>query len=445
LLDINNVENTKLSTWGGSTHITTVGYITTGEWRGVPIANTYLANSRIRINGEWVSLGDTYTTGGISPGTAGSTASTSGLTFDIPYVTMSSYGIVTNYGVRTHTINAAQLVAGIGNNYVANASYATNAGHATSADSATNATHATSADSATSATTAAKATGDDRGNNIRSNYGASLTAASNALKLVAMSGDTLSTITAANLVTVLGNTAVNRATADANGNNIASTYFTVAGGTITGDIRLQSGNYGNALWFGDGQYAYVREASDDVLTVYGEKGINLTTSGMNRAVSVTNTLTVGSDTTIGGRLYLTSNAYMEYSSSNVGIHISRGIYSDGYVSAGGLNSSSDARLKKNIRPVLLTLHQISSAPAVEFDWVDEFKGRGAGSIAQYWQDILPYNVRRFDEDGMLAMEYGNIALLSAITIARAVETQEQRIERLETRVKELEAKQILTN
>lgn len=58
--------------------------------------------------------------------------------------------------------------------------------------------------------------------------GASLGAASNALTLKNQSGTVLSTITAANLVTVLGNAPVNRATADANGNNIADTYETKA-------------------------------------------------------------------------------------------------------------------------------------------------------------------------------------------------------------------------
>lgn len=54
--------------------------------------------------------------------------------------------------------------------------------------------------------------------------GASLGAASNALTLKNQSGTVLSTITAANLVTVLGNTAVNRAIADGDGNNIVNTY-----------------------------------------------------------------------------------------------------------------------------------------------------------------------------------------------------------------------------
>ena len=38
--------------------------------------------------------------------------------------------------------------------------------------------------------------------------------------------------------------------------------------TITGNLRLKgSGNYGNTLYFGDGSYAYIQEATDDALTV----------------------------------------------------------------------------------------------------------------------------------------------------------------------------------
>jgi hypothetical protein len=54
---LGNVENTALSTWTGSTNITTVGTITTGTWQGSKIANTYLVNSSVTIAGKSVSLG----------------------------------------------------------------------------------------------------------------------------------------------------------------------------------------------------------------------------------------------------------------------------------------------------------------------------------------------------------------------------------------------------
>lgn len=50
---------------------------------------------------------------------------------------------------------------------------------------------------------------------------------------------------------------------------------------ITGNLRLKgSGNYGNALYFGDGSYCYLKEESDDVLTIKST-GLNLNTSSLN--------------------------------------------------------------------------------------------------------------------------------------------------------------------
>ena len=43
-LSLNNVENTALSTWAGSTNITTLGTIATGTWNGSIIAEAYLQN-----------------------------------------------------------------------------------------------------------------------------------------------------------------------------------------------------------------------------------------------------------------------------------------------------------------------------------------------------------------------------------------------------------------
>lgn len=43
--------------------------------------------------------------------------------------------------------------------------------------------------------------------------------------------------------------------------------------TITGNLRLKksSSNYGNKLNFGDSEYVYLHEASDDILTIKAKK------------------------------------------------------------------------------------------------------------------------------------------------------------------------------
>jgi len=318
-IGLDNVENTAISTWGGSSYITTVGTITSGTWHGSAISNSYLANSSITLAGRQVSLGG--------------------------------------------SISKANMLA------------------------------------------------DLDLTNTNSNI--------------------------STLQSYFTNGVANYANRDADGNAISSTYLKLSGGTMTGDIYMRGGNYGRRIWFGDGSYCYLGELTDDAMTLYGDKGVNLLTRDSSYAVSVGSS-SVATPLTVYGRLNITANAYLEYNSSNAGIHASKGIYSDGYMTAGSTSSSSDARLKKNLRPVNLSVAQIANAPAVVFDWIDEYKGSGAGSIAQYWQEILPHNVRCFDEDGMLSMEYGNIALLAAITIAKNVETHEQKITRLERRVKSLE-------
>lgn len=58
---LENVENVALTTWKGSTNITTLGVITTGTWQGTKIANAYLANSSITIGTTKFNLGDAKT------------------------------------------------------------------------------------------------------------------------------------------------------------------------------------------------------------------------------------------------------------------------------------------------------------------------------------------------------------------------------------------------
>lgn len=119
------------------------------------------------------------------------------------------------------------------------------------------------------------------------------------------------------------------------------------------------------------------------------------------------------------------------------LHTTVGMYSDGYVSARGQNTSSDSRLKNNLSPMMMSIRDIASAPCVEFRWRDNNQV-DVGSIAQYWQAISPYLTPE-GKDGYLTLQYGKTALLSVITIAREVVSHEQRIEKLEKENSELKA------
>jgi len=104
--------------------------------------------------------------------------------------------------------------------------------------------------------------------------------------------------------------------------------------------------------------------------------------------------------------------------------------SQGYVTALTAASSSDARMKNVIEDFVLTADEIAEAPIVKFTWkAGEDKSVHVGSIAQYWYRVLPESV--LEVDGMLSLEYGVLALLSVISLARTVVNHEQRLQRLE--------------
>lgn len=119
------------------------------------------------------------------------------------------------------------------------------------------------------------------------------------------------------------------------------------------------------------------------------------------------------------------------------IRADEGIWTNGYLSAKGQNTTSDMRLKDVLSNIDLPVKQIAQAPAFKFKWKDS-KGIDDGSSAQYWETVLPECVREIG--GYKTMAYANIALLSAISLARNFETLEQRVARLEKENKELKKK-----
>ena len=137
-------------------------------------------------------------------------------------------------------------------------------------------------------------------------------------------------------------------------------------------------------------------------------------------------------------LYLNAeggNCVINETSGNCGIgtgspshklHVNGGIYSTSYVTA-----LSDARHKDVIGDTGLTVEDIAKAPAIRFQWNDrDDKTVFAGSIAQYWQKVMP-EVVQSQADGTLSLDYQVAALISSITVARKVVNHESRLQRLE--------------
>ena len=99
---------------------------------------------------------------------------------------------------------------------------------------------------------------------------------------------------------------------------------------------------------------------------------------------------------------------------------------------GAITALSDARKKDITGEAGVTVEQIAHAPAVQFLWKDKERrkdGQQVGTLAQYWQTVLPEVVS--DKGGELSMQYGVAALVSAIVTARKVVDHERRITELE--------------
>ena len=102
----------------------------------------------------------------------------------------------------------------------------------------------------------------------------------------------------------------------------------------------------------------------------------------------------------------------------------------------GMLAKHPERLKDVLGSVTLPLERIAKAPIFRFAWKDG-SGESAGSSAQYWRSALPAAVR--ERDGYLEMQYGNIALISAVAIARETLRLASRVSDHERRIRELEA------
>jgi len=93
--------------------------------------------------------------------------------------------------------------------------------------------------------------------------------------------------------------------------------------------------------------------------------------------------------------------------------------STGQLTATDLNSSSDKRLKKNIKTVTSALDTVGALRGVSFDW-KEGNGKAIGLIAQEVQEVLPEIVSA-DDNGYLVIRYNNVVgvLVEAIKELKA--------------------------
>ena len=151
------------------------------------------------------------------------------------------------------------------------------------------------------------------------------------------------------------------------------------------------------------------------------------TLGVTGATTLSSSLSVTGNSTLTGYVGIGTAASSSYALKVSGVaYASTGVYSAGYVTA-----LSDIRHKDVKGDVGLTVSDVANAPAVKFLWKDRRQeGLQVGSIAQYWQKVMPEAVVE-GADGELTMSYGVIALIAAIKTARKVEDLERRVNLLE--------------
>lgn len=112
------------------------------------------------------------------------------------------------------------------------------------------------------------------------------------------------------------------------------------------------------------------------------------------------------------------------------VHATTGIFSDGYMSAKGINTASDMRLKRRIADVALTVRDVAEAPVYRFAWING-GGIDVGSTAQYWAARVPELTHVLQDGIHLGLDYGKAALLSVVAVARSTADHERRIASLE--------------
>lgn len=224
-----------------------------------------------------------------------------------------------------------------------------------------------------------------------------------------------------------------------NSNNAAAFIFDKPGNNYTG---IGANAVSDQIYFGacDQNGAWI---SNYAQKWYFNGSIQSSGSLQAESVKIEQTNEINS---YSGMLHLNyrvaTNLSLGYGGGSVGIgtsnpsyrlHVDGVIYSTtGVYSAGYVTALSDEREKNIIENFEIPLDFIAKAPIVSYEWKDKER-RGdkqhIGSIAQYWLREMPELVP--EVNGRYTMDYGRIALLSAILTARHVVNLEQRIAELE--------------
>lgn len=200
---------------------------------------------------------------------------------------------------------------------------------------------------------------------------------------------------------------------------VDNNYLPLTGGTVTGNIYI-----GNTTIYASGSNGGINSlavADDCILgdcNIGGHLGLKSLNTN-NAGISFYNS----SGSQVGQLSAYNGNIGIGTDSPSYKLHVVGRIYC-----TGGFAFLSDIRKKDVIAKDLhISVGDIAKAPLIRYTLKsDEKKEIHIGSVAQYWQDVMPETINK-SNDGTLSMDYGTISLVSVVTLARKLETLEKEL------------------
>lgn len=221
--------------------------------------------------------------------------------------------------------------------------------------------------------------------------------------------------------------------------DFSSTLSVTGASTLTGNITA-----GGHIYMNNGKSIYIKNSSSTNENIIGMNSSNQFLVGYGHRTSGS-TILYGLSVTLStngtSRLYVLSNGNVGIANSSPSekLHVTGNILASGEVTA-----SSDERKKNIISNTKFNVKDIASARSILYEWNDDRdkdneKKIHGGSIAQDWLGKADSFLNQ-DNDGWYSINYGALALCSAITIARMTINHEDRITLLEKENAKLKAR-----